>query len=243
VSKHLAVLEAAGLVHTSRRGREKLHFLNAEPINAIADRWMTQYDRARAGALADLKTALQHHPSPPRTEPTMTTTPIDNSPTTFVYVTYINTTPEQLWTALTDPAFTKRYWGVALQSDWQVGSTVTWEIEGITMADAEQVVLAADRPSRLSYTWHTLTPEFIERFDDDSGSMAAATKERRSRVTFEIEPVAGLCKLTVTHDDFDPGSVVLAGVSQGWPPILASLKSLLETGEPLALDVIEEAKE
>ena len=243
VSKHLAVLEAAGLVHTTRRGREKLHFLNAEPINAIADRWMTQYDRARAGALADLKTALEQHTEHIAMTTSETSTPLDNAPTTFVYVTYIKTTAEQLWTALTDPAFTTRYWGVALLSDWHVGSTVTWELEGITMADADQVVLAAEPPTRLSYTWHTLTPEFIEKFDDGSGSMAAAASERQSRVTFEIEPVGTLCKLTVTHDHFDPGSVILAGVSQGWPPILASLKTLLETGEPLALDPIEEVKD
>lgn len=227
VSKHLAVLESANLVSTTRRGREKFHFLNAEPINAIADRWMTQYDRARAGALADLKTALQnHHPEHHA---------MDNS---FVYITYIQTTPDQLWNALTDPAFTKRYWGVTLQSDWNVDSTVTWELDGITMADPEQVVLVADRPNRLSYRWHTFTPDFLAKFDDDEGTLAAALSERRSKITFEIEPVGSLCKLTVTQDDFEPGSSVLAGVSQGWPPILASLKTLLETGEPLALDPI-----
>jgi uncharacterized protein YndB with AHSA1/START domain/DNA-binding transcriptional ArsR family regulator len=230
VSKHLAVLEAARLVNTTRRGREKLHFLNAEPINAIGDRWMTQYDRARADALADLKTALQqpeHHP-------------MDN---TFVYVTYIQTTPERLWTALTDPAFTKRYWGVTLQSDWNVDSIVTWELDGIVMTDPEQVVLVADPPHRLSYRWHTFTPEFLAKFDDEDGTIAKALDEQRSKITFEIEPVGTLCKLTVIHDDFDAGSPVLAGVSQGWPPILASLKTLLETGEPLPLDPIEEARD
>lgn len=231
VSKHLAVLETAGLVHTTRRGREKLHFLNAEPINAIADRWMTRYDRARAGALADLKTALQ------TPEIHAMTNPADNS---FVYVTYIQTTPEQLWTALTDPTFTKRYWGVSLQSDWNVGSTVRWELDGVVMDDAEQVVLAADRPNRLSYRWHTLTPEFLAKFDEN-GTFANVLEQQRSKITFEIEPVGSLCKLTVTHDDFDPDSPVLAGVSQGWPPILASLKTLLETGEPLALDSMDEA--
>ena len=93
VSKHLTVLEAANLVTTVWRGREKLHYLNAVPINAIAERWISQYDRQRAGALADLKTALE------------------DSPVTgndFVYTTYINTTPERLWQALTEPAFTER---------------------------------------------------------------------------------------------------------------------------------------
>src|SRR5215210_6638535 len=83
VSKHLAVLEAANLVTTLRRGREKLHFLNAAPINAIADRWINHYDRQRAEALADLKTALEQRP--------MTTT-TQAQTSEFVYTTYIKTT-------------------------------------------------------------------------------------------------------------------------------------------------------
>jgi uncharacterized protein YndB with AHSA1/START domain/DNA-binding transcriptional ArsR family regulator len=219
VSKHLAVLEAANLVSTRRRGREKLHFLNPVPINAIAERWMTRYDRARANALADLKHALEHQPMD----------------TSFVYTTYIRATPDRLWAALTDPAFTKRYWGVSLVSDWNVGSTVTWELENVTITDDEQVVVASEPPRRLSYTWHTVTPEFVAAYGDDQGFLAKASKERRSKVTFDIEPVGDLVKLTVTHDDFDPGSVVLAGISEGWPSIIASLKTMLETGEPLAL--------
>ncbi len=153
----------------------------------------------------------------------------------FVYTTYINTTPEQLWTALTEPAFTRRYWGVALVSDWNTGSTITWELEHVTIADDEQVVIAAEPPRRLSYTWHTVTPEFIAAYGNDQEFLAKASAERRSKVTFEIEPAGDLVKLTVTHDDFDPDSVVLAGVSEGWPAIIASLKTMLETGEPLAL--------
>jgi uncharacterized protein YndB with AHSA1/START domain/DNA-binding transcriptional ArsR family regulator len=224
VSKHLAVLEDAQLVNTQRRGREKLHFLNPVPINAIADRWMTQYDRERAAALADLKNALER--------PEMTT-----STTAFVYTTYIDTTPDRLWEALTDPAFTKRYWGVALRSDWTVGATVAWEVEGITLADDDQVVLEADPPNRLSYTWHTVTPEFVATVGGDQEFLDRASAERRSKVTFDVTPVGGSCRLTVTHDDFDAGSVVLAGVSEGWPSIIASLKTLLETGEPLDLEV------
>ncbi|MDQ7906113.1 metalloregulator ArsR/SmtB family transcription factor [Phytohabitans sp. ZYX-F-186] len=217
VSKHLAVLEAAGLVATERRGREKLHFLDAGPINAIADRWMTRYDRARAAALTDLKHALEEQTMDDR----------------FVYTTYIRSTPERTWEALTDPAFTKRYWGVALRSDWRVGSTITWELEKVTVADGGSVVLAAEPPRTLSYTWHTVTPEFVAVYGDDQEFLRKASAERRSKVTFDIEPHGDLVKLTVTHDDFDPGSVVLGGVTEGWPPILSSLKSLLETGEPL----------
>src|SRR6266571_1544184 len=112
VSKHLAVLEAANLVTTLWRGREKLHYLNAEPINAIAERWINQYHRERVRALADLKTALESEPM---------------SDIEFVYTTYIKTTPERLWQALTYPAFTKRYWGSSFQTDWRAGSTMTWK--------------------------------------------------------------------------------------------------------------------
>ena len=227
VSKHLAILEEAHLVTTSRRGREKLHFLNAAPINAIADRWINNYDRPRADALADLKTALESKP--------MTTSTIPQA-TEFVYVTYIKTTPERLWQALTDPAFTARYWGVALTSDWQVGSTITWVYKGVTMADPSQTVLVADVHRRLAYTWHTITPEFANLIGSSPEEAAALAAEQRSHVAFDIEPIGNLVKLTVTHGGFEPGSTILPGVSEGWPTILASLKSLLETGEELTYE-------
>jgi len=100
VAKHLGVLEAAGLVVTSWQGREKHHHLNAAPINDVADRWIRRYDRARAQTLADLKQALQ--------ENSEETEMSDD----FVYVTYIRTTPEKLWQALTDPAFIAKYYDV-----------------------------------------------------------------------------------------------------------------------------------
>ena len=118
--------------------------------------------------------------------------------------------------------------GLAGRLDHHVGAR-----RPVTIADDEQVVLAADPPRRLSYTWHTMTPEFIEAFGAEGGFGDEAAAERRSTVTFDIEPAGDLVKLTVTHDGFDPGSAVLEAVTGGWPPILASLKSLLETGEAL----------
>jgi uncharacterized protein YndB with AHSA1/START domain/DNA-binding transcriptional ArsR family regulator len=228
VSKHLAVLEAANLITTVWRGREKLHYLNAVPINAIAERWINQYDRERARALADLKAAL---------EDPMTSTPSTSSTTSteFVYTTYIKTTPERLWQALTDPAFTRRYWGLSMESDWTAGSAVAVVLEpsGVTIADPEQVVLEAEPYRRLSYTWHTFTPEWAANYGISEENRAAWAAESRSKVTFEIEPLGEMVKLTVLHDGFDPGSGVLAGVTQGWPAIVASLKTLLETGEAL----------
>jgi uncharacterized protein YndB with AHSA1/START domain/DNA-binding transcriptional ArsR family regulator len=221
VSKHLAVLEAAELVSTLWRGREKLHYLNAAPINAIAERWINRYHRERANTLTDLTTALER-------------TPMSNTGNTeFVYTTYINTTPERLWQALTEPAFTRRYWGAELTSDWRVGSTVTWLESGVRIADPEQVVLEAEPGKRLAYTWHTFTREFGDVHGFDRELVDKWASEPRSKVTFDIEPFGELVKLTVVHDDFPPGSSVLEGIRHGWPAILASLKTLLETGEPL----------
>jgi uncharacterized protein YndB with AHSA1/START domain/DNA-binding transcriptional ArsR family regulator len=224
VSKHLAVLEAANLVTTRWQGREKLHYLNAVPINAIAERWLNQYDRARAGALADLKTALEQAPM---------------SDDKFVYTTYINTTAERLWQALTDPAFTRRYWGATFASDWQTGSTMVWEQEGVTITDPAQVVLEAQPYRKLAYSWHTFTPEFAQHFGFSDEVFEKISNERRSKVTFEIEELGPMVKLTVVHDDFDPGSMMLEGISGGWPAILSSLKTLLETGEPMPSPMAE----
>jgi uncharacterized protein YndB with AHSA1/START domain/DNA-binding transcriptional ArsR family regulator len=221
VSKHLAVLEAANLVTTVRHGREKLHYLNAVPINDIAERWINRYDQERVRTLSDLKHILEGSPMP--------------NPE-FVYTTFINTSPERLWQALTEPAFTRRYWGAAFQSDWKVGSSMTWEYAGVTVADPAQVVLEFDPYRRLAYTWQTVTPELAQAVGFSDDYLAKVSSERRSKVTFEIEPLGQVVKLTVTHDDFDPGSTVLGSISGGWPQVLSNLKTLLETGETLPLN-------
>jgi uncharacterized protein YndB with AHSA1/START domain/DNA-binding transcriptional ArsR family regulator len=220
VSKHLAVLAAAGLVSTVWRGREKLHYLNAAPIAEIAQRWISAYDRPRVEALADLKQALEGSPM---------------SKPEFVYTTYIRTTPEQLWRGLTDPAFTRRYWGLGFETDWAVGSelTVVLDKDGVRIADPAQVVLASEPGRRLSYTWHTFTPEWAAAYDIAEGERARWAAEPRSKVTFEIEPLGEYVRLTVTHDGVDAGSAVLQGVSAGWPMLISSLKTLLETGAAL----------
>ena len=151
----------------------------------------------------------------------------------FVYTTYIKTTPERLWQALTDPAFTRRWWQTSFETDWKVGSPMVWDNNGITIADPEQVVLESEPHRRLAYTWHTFTPELKSRFGMDEELFAKLAAERRSRVTFDIEPAGDLVKLTVIHDDFDPGSTAATMVRNGWPVFLSSLKTLLETGEPL----------
>ncbi len=222
VSKHLGVLEAANLVTTLWRGREKLHYLNAAPINEISERWIDHYDQQRVRALADLKQALEN--------------PTVQKPT-FVYTTYIQTTPETLWQALTDPAFTKRYWDVSFETDWTEGSAMVWDNHGALIADPGQVVLESDPGRRLSYTWHSFTPELGDAIGFGDELLAALAAEPRSKVTFEIEPAGDAVKLTVVHDGFDPGSKVAETVSGGWPKVIANLKTLLETGEPLPIEI------
>ena len=223
VTKHLAVLQAAGLVTAERRGRERLHYLNAAPINDIADRWIHRYHRERARALADLKYALE--------APVM-------SQTEFVYVTYIRTTPELLWRALTDPAFTLRYWGAGLHSDWKVGSPVLWQDEaGAPLRDLDEVVLESEPYRLLSYTWHNYQPEHAQFFGWSADYLARLVTEKRSKVTFIIEPVGGGVKLTLVHDGFEGETEMLRAVagnnppSGGWPEVVANLKTLLETGD------------
>lgn len=222
VTRHLEVLQSADLVTTVWRGREKLHYLNAAPLQAITDRWLRRFDRRRIEALADLTHALENHSMTDRT-----------AAPEFVYVTYIHATAEQVWTALTDPAFTTRYWGAALESDWQVGSTIDWVERGVRVADPEQKVLESERPHRLAYTWHTVTEEFAEAIGMDADHQQKLAKESRSHVRFTIEPAGERVKLTLEHTGFDPGSLMLQGVTQGWPAILANLKTLLETGSPM----------
>ncbi|MFC5502050.1 ArsR/SmtB family transcription factor [Lysinimonas soli] len=219
VSKHLAVLETAGLVTTLRRGREKLHYLDAAPINAIADRWISRYDRPRAQALADLKTALEH----PMTEPT------------FVYTSYITAPPEKVWQAITDPAFTRRYWNLTFDTDWTPGSHMIWDNDGVIIDDPEQKVLEYEPYTRLSYTWHQFTPELVEAIGMDADKGGRMRTEPRSHATFTLEPTADGTKLTVLHEGFPEGSEVIHSISGGWPIVISRLKTMLETGDVTAV--------
>ena len=141
----------------------------------------------------------------------------------FVYVTYIETTPEKLWQALTSSEFSRRYWfNTELKSDFKVGSPFALVTNG-TATDVGEI-LEADPPRRLSYTFHHVLNE-------------EARKEPPTKVVFTLEKHGNLVKLTLTHENFAAGSKLLDGVSRGWPAILAGLKSLLETGNALAIPI------
>ena len=138
----------------------------------------------------------------------------------FVYVTYIATTPEKLWKALTDPALTTKYWQHVNVSDWQPGSP--WEHRESGMDGAPLLVgkiLESSPPNRLVMTW--ASPEDANR------------EEKQTLVTFEIEEVRGIVRFTVTHDRLEPDSPMLRGITDGWPKVLSSLKSFLESGQAL----------
>src|SRR3954462_9219239 len=137
----------------------------------------------------------------------------------FVYVVYIATTPEKLWQALTDADMSERYWvGNRAVSDWKAGSPWTLELKR-EKVNVIGRVLEVDPPRRLSYTFHS-QHDGLER-------------EGPSRVTFEIEPQRNQVRLTVTHDDFPDDSEVFTHISRGWPLVLSSLKSFLESGRVL----------
>ena len=138
----------------------------------------------------------------------------------FVYVTYIRTTPEKVWDALTSAEFTRQYWwGMRLESgDWKSDSS--WSM---TFADGRPntagKVLESDKPRRLVLSWNNqYRPDLIG--------------DEPSRAIFEIEQAEGAVKLTVTHVA-DRDAKIIEAVSGGWPQVLASLKSWLETGEAL----------
>ncbi|HET7793732.1 MAG TPA: SRPBCC family protein [Rhizobacter sp.] len=138
--------------------------------------------------------------------------------TSFVYVTYIRSTPEKVFDAITRPEIARRYWGHENVSEWRHGSS--WEHvranDQRTVQVVGQVVEVA-RPTRLVITW--------------TSPAQAADASSYSRVSFDIVAYDGMVKLTVTHDELEAGSGMAKGVQQGWPIVLSSLKSLLETGE------------
>jgi uncharacterized protein YndB with AHSA1/START domain len=138
----------------------------------------------------------------------------------FVYVVYIATTAEKLWDALLDAKLTAQYWQHENVSDWKPGSR--WEHRESSKDRKLKLVgkvVESKPPRRLVLTW-------ADPSDEEN-------RDKHSRVTFDIEPVKGVVRLTVTHDLLEPGSDMLEGIRDGWPKVLSSLKSLLESGKPL----------
>jgi uncharacterized protein YndB with AHSA1/START domain/DNA-binding transcriptional ArsR family regulator len=208
VMKHLRQLESVGLIATRKLGREKLHYLNPVPIRLIHDRWIGKYAEPWLSALANLKSDLEGAPMDrPR----------------HVFQIFIRTTPERLWQAITDPAFTERYFfQTRIDATWHSGAPLRYlTLDAQLVVEGE--VLVADPPRRLITTWAFRNdPELVD--------------DPPSRVTWEIEPLGETCRLTVVHDDFPTETATFRSVGSGWPLVLSSLKSVLETGEPLRVN-------
>jgi len=146
---------------------------------------------------------------------------MSNEQSSFVYVTYIRTTPEKLWRALTEAEFTRQYWaGTFQECEWKQGAAWRIMIPDGRLADHGEV-LEIEPHRRLVLSWQNeFKPEL--------------RAEGFSRMTYLLEPQDDMVKLTVMHEIDRPQSKLIEAVSGGWPLILASLKSLLETGESLA---------
>jgi uncharacterized protein YndB with AHSA1/START domain len=138
----------------------------------------------------------------------------------FVYVTFIRTTPEKLWQALIEPEFTRQFWGETWQeSEWKPGASWRLMIPDGRVGDSGEI-LEIEPGRKLVLRWRNeFRPELHAEGD--------------SRMSYEIEKQGDVVKLTVIHEMDKPGSKLVDAVSNGWPMILASLKSLLETGESL----------
>jgi uncharacterized protein YndB with AHSA1/START domain/DNA-binding transcriptional ArsR family regulator len=211
ITQHLDLLEAAGVVTTVRHGREKLHYLNPVPLHEIYERWIAKFEPPDLEALSAIKRRLEQENTMEKPK--------------LVYVTFIASTPERVWDALTDPEQTAAYWGHRNVSGWTKGAT--WQhvrIDG-SGVDVGGTILEIDPPRRLAHTW----------------SVDGSNADDLSRVTFDIETVNGVVKLTMTHENLS--DVEFADVNHGWPIVLSSLKSYIETGEPLSSLFTPAAKE
>jgi uncharacterized protein YndB with AHSA1/START domain len=146
-----------------------------------------------------------------------------SSASKYVYVTFIRTTPERLWSALTDPEIMRQYWfGMHQESDWSPGSPWRLLFADGRVADSGEIV-EADPPRRLVLLWRNeFRPELrVEGF---------------ARCSYELKPIGNAVKLTVTHEIDRPNAKFIEAVSGGWPRILSNLKSLLETGDVVLAD-------
>lgn len=208
VMKHLDVLEDAGLISTRKIGREKFHYLNPVPIQHIADRWISKFARPFVSALTGLKYDLEMEAmEKPK----------------HVYDVYIRATPERVWEAVTSGGIAKKWFHeTTLTGDLKPGSSIQYvNPDGTSAVDGE--VVEFDPPKRFVHTWRSnWGPDFAN--------------DRASRVTWEVTPMGSTTLLRMTHDDFDGETATYQSISQGWAPILSSLKSFLETGEALVME-------
>lgn len=212
IMKHLKVLTEAQLVTDRRRGRHRELFMNAVPIQLIEDRWMSHHSRRWASRLTGLKHALEAGAM----EPIMTTP-------TSRYQIHIRTSPAALWEAITQPSETQKYfYGTAIQFRPEVGSPVEWTNRPGT----------DEASPAITGTILECVPE--QRLVHSFNSHFGGEGDPESKVTWEIEQLGHVCKLTITHEH-QADTETYRSTDEGWWPIVSGLKTLLETGEPLAI--------
>lgn len=217
VMNHLKVLEAGGLVTKTKVGRRSFHYLNPVPIRLLHDRWIHKYLEPVADALVDLKIALE--PSAPGSSNEPGASPMTTP--SHVYEVYIRCAPEAAWEAIVDGDQTVQYFfGTRVKSDWQPGSPVTYHSPaGDVVADGEIVSV---EPGRRLEMW------FTARWDDELEA------EGPVRMVWLVEPADALTKVRVEYFDLAPDSARLRDYAAGIPLIVSGLKTLLETGAPIA---------
>ena len=214
VMKHMKVLEAASLVVIRPAGRFRYHYLNALPLQELVDRWIEPLTRQpHARAVLNAKAGLEGHKTMTNPHPDAAA----SEKPAYVLETFIRTTPAELWQALTDGAFTADYYfGTRLESTLEPGAPYRYlAADGSTMLSGEIISIEPER--RLEMT-------FLPAW----GGEGAET----TRNVYEIEPLGEVCKLTILHFG---ASAIGQGVAEGWSKIAAGLKTLLETGEALAI--------
>jgi uncharacterized protein YndB with AHSA1/START domain/DNA-binding transcriptional ArsR family regulator len=207
VMNHLRVLEGAGLVTTRKAGRSKLHYLNPVPIRLVHDRWISKYAAPLVGGVARLKARLEGG--------SVMSEPV------HVYQSYIRAPIDDVWNAIVDGDQTVRYfYGTRVASGWAPGDEIRYEgADGAVLADGS--VLSIDPPHKLEMTFHA-------RWD------AELEAEGPVREVWLLEDADGVAKLTIELYDAALGSKTLTDFTQGFPYIVAGLKTLLETGTPMS---------
>lgn len=206
VMKHLKVLEEAGLIVTAKQGREKNHFLNPAPIHDVFDRWVGKYAQPHLRVLAGIQSTLENR--------TMTETKTN----THIIQTYIRATPEAIWNALTSAEITPKYFfDTRLETSLEPGSPFQYiDPSGKVMLDGQ--VVSVDPPKKLVCS-------FFPTWDDE--------RVDGGTVTYELIEMGVMTKVRLTHVGLVEGHPLVAETFNGWSYIMASLKTLLETGERL----------
>jgi uncharacterized protein YndB with AHSA1/START domain/DNA-binding transcriptional ArsR family regulator len=224
VMKHLGQLEEAGMITTRKVGREKHHFLNPVPIQQAYDRWVSNYAQPFVRRMTELQRQLEHE-----TNSSEEGIPMSKQTISHVYHITIRTTPEKLWHALTDGDATAQYYfNTRVSGDWREGGAYAYltgpggigALSGAGQPMIEGEILLCDPPRKLVQTFHPLWTE-------------AGRAAPKSKVTFELEQIGPVTRLTLTHEALEADALLTKSMIEGWALIFSGLKTLLETGTPL----------